>query len=339
MRNSGSQLPVVAVPMGDPAGIGPEVTVKSLHSPEVYAVARPVVIGDAGWLARTPGWRGQPRLIAVADPAEARPEPGVLAVLDMANIPAGLRIGRMSAAGGRASIAYLTRGVELALEGKVDAVASAPLNKGAMKKAGFHFGDEYDYMADLCNTTEYTMLTVSPTFTLATVVMHQPFKDIPSLLTRERILSTIRHSYLAARAAGADRPRIGVAALNPHAGEGGLTGREEIDVIGPAIEAARAEGMDVTGPWPADTFFMTAKKRAYDVYVGLYHDQGRIAMKLLDFGMAVTTAAGLPVPFTTTGHGSAFDIAGRGAADETNLKEAILLAARQVEIRRAQAVR
>ncbi|HEX9015689.1 MAG TPA: 4-hydroxythreonine-4-phosphate dehydrogenase PdxA [Chloroflexota bacterium] len=330
-------LPVVAIPMGDPAGIGPEVTVKALYSPEVYQVCKPLVVGDARWLAKAPGWKGAPRIVKVENTREIAPEPGTVYVLDMDDVPEDLKMAEVSVAGGRAAINYLTTSVELAVAGKVDAVASAPMHKGAMKKAGFHFGDEYDYMADLTHSEDYTMLTVSPTFTLATVVMHVPFKDIPAALTQERIVATIRHSYVAARAAGAKNPKIGVAALNPHAGEDGLTGREEIDVITPAIEAARAEGIDATGPYPADTFFMTAKKHAFDVYVGLYHDQGRIAMKLLDFGMAVTTAAGLPMPFCTTGHGSAFDIAGKGIADETNVKEAVLLAARQVIERRAMA--
>lgn len=333
-------LPIVAVPMGDPAGIGPEVTVKALYNPEIYKVARPMVVGDARVLAKAPGWRGEPRIVKVENPREIDPTLGVAWVLDTADVPEDLKMAEVSVAGGKAAINYLTTAVNLAaVEGKVDAVASAPMHKGAMKKAGFHFGDEYDYMADLTHTEEYTMLTVSPTFTLATVVMHVPFKDIASLVKKDRILNTIRHSYIAARATGVENPRIGVAALNPHAGEDGLTGREEIDEIAPAIEAARAEGIDASGPWPADTFYMTAKQHAYDVYVGMYHDQGRIAMKLLDFGMAVTTAAGLPMPFTTTGHGSAFDIAGKGIADETNLKECVLLAAKQVMERRAFAAK
>ncbi len=328
-------LPVVAVPMGDPAGIGPEIVVKALAHADVYEVCRPVVIGDARILAGSPGWAAEPRVVAVGNPRDARPEPGVVTVVDMKNVPDDFKIAEVSVAGGKASIAYLTRGVELALEGKADAVASAPLHKGAMKKAGFHFGDEYDYMADMCGISEYTMLTVSPRFTLGTVVMHVPMKDMPAMVTKERVLATILSSNEAAKAAGAERPRIGVAALNPHAGEGGLTGREEIDEIQPAIEEARRLGVDAYGPFPPDTFFLTVKDHAYDVYVGMYHDQGRIPMKLLDFGLAVTTAMGLPMPFCTTGHGSAFDIAGKGVANEENIRLAILLAAKQAVIRRA----
>ena len=336
MNRVDNWLPVVAVPMGDPAGIGPEIVVKALAHPDVYEVCKPVVIGDARLLAGTPGWSAEPHIVIVDDPRNARPEPGVLAVVDMNNVPDGFKIAEVSEAGGKASISYLTRAVELSLEGKADGVASAPLNKAAMKKAGFHFGDEYDYMADLCGISEYTMFTVSPRFTLGTVVMHVAMKDMPAMVTKERVLATILASNIAAKAAGAENPRIGVAALNPHAGEGGLTGREEIDEIQPAIDEARRLGVDAYGPFPADTFFLTVKEHAYDVYVGMYHDQGRIPMKLLDFGLAVTTAVGLPMPFCTTGHGSAFDIAGKGVANEENLKLSVLMAAKQVVIRRAE---
>jgi len=331
-----NELPIVAVPMGDPAGIGPEVTVKSLYNLDVYKVSRPMVVGDARALAKAPGWKGEPRIVKVENPREIDPTPGVVWVLDMNDVPEDLKIAEVSIAGGKAAINYLTTAVNLAAaEGKVDAVASAPMHKGAMKKAGFHFGAEYDYMSHITNTAEYTMLTVSPTFTLATVVMHVPFKDIASLVTKDRILNTIRHSYIAARATGVEKPRIGVAALNPHAGEEGLTGREEIDEIAPAIEAARSEGIDASGPWPADTFYMTAKQHAYDVYVGMYHDQGRIAMKLLDFGRAVTVAEGLPLVFATVGHGTAFDIAGKGVANVEGLQQAFTLASRMATLARA----
>jgi 4-phospho-D-threonate 3-dehydrogenase / 4-phospho-D-erythronate 3-dehydrogenase len=336
INTPGGWLPRVAVPMGDPAGIGPEIVVKALAHPDIYEACVPVVIGDARFLAGVPGWAGEPRIVAVSDVEDARPVPGFLAVLDLdTSIPASFRIAEASAEGGKASIAYLTRGVELALAGKVDAVASAPLNKAAMKQAGFNFPDEYDYMAHLCGDVDYTMLAVSPHFTLASVVMHVAMKDMPALVTRARVLATIRRSNLAAKATGVNSPRIGVAALNPHGGEGGLTGREEIEEILPAIKDARREGIDAHGPFPADTFFVTVKEHAYDVYVGMYHDQGRIPMKVLDFGQVVTIAAGLPMPFCTTGHGTAFNIAGKGVAKEENTRQAILLAARQAVLRRA----
>jgi 4-phospho-D-threonate 3-dehydrogenase / 4-phospho-D-erythronate 3-dehydrogenase len=334
-RAAGS-LPRIAVPMGDPAGVGPEIIVKALAHPDIYEVAVPVVIGDTRCLAKAPGWAGEPRIVTVSDPEEARPTPGVLSVLDMNNVPESFRISEVSVEGGRASIECLTRAVELALAGKVEAIASAPLNKAAMKKAGFKFPDEYDYMAHLCGRSEYTMLQVSPTFTLGSVALHVSMRDMPNYITRERVLSTIRFGEMAAKAAGKAHPRIGVAALNPHGGDEGTVGREEIDEIAPAVQDARTEGIDAYGPFPADTFYMTVKKPVYDVYVGMYHDQGRIAIKLLDFGRVVTMAEGLPILFCTLGHGTAFDIAGKGIAREENMAEAIILAAKRAMGRRAE---
>ncbi len=334
---AGRLLPWVAVGMGDPAGIGPEIVVKALSDPEVYEACVPVVIGDARVLAEAPGWGGgEPRIVRIAQVEEAKPEPGVLSVLDLANVPASVKPAEVSAEGGRASVEYLTRGVELALEGRVEAVVSAPFNKEAMKKGGFHYLDEYGYLSDLCKVEEYTVLMVSPRFTLASVTLHVPMREMAQLVTRDRVLATIRYSDRAAKAAGIARPRIGVAALNPHAGEGGTLGSEETDAIQPAVEAARAEGIDAHGPFPADTFFMTVKDPIYDVYVGMYHDQGRIALKLMDFGRATTMAEGLPVLFCTVGHGTAYDIVGKGVARHQNLKDTILLAAKRAVTRRSE---
>ncbi len=332
-------LPLVAVPMGDPAGIGPEVVVKALAHPDLYHLCRPVVIGDARALERAPGWKASQRISRVAAPQDADPSPDVVALIELASVPDSFQVARASVEGGRASIQYLTHAAELALTGRVEAIASGPLNKGAMKMAGFDFPDEYDYLAHLCGSIEYTMLQVSPTFTLGSVALHVPMKEMPSYITRERVLATIRFGERAAKASGVARPRIGVAALNPHGGEGGLVGREEIDEILPAIEDARAEGLEVYGPIPADTFFVTVRQPGYDVYVSMYHDQGRIAIKLLDFGKVVTVAEGLPIIFCTVGHGTAFDIVGKGVAIEENMKEAILLAARQAVLRRTGAGR
>lgn len=321
--------------MGDPAGIGPEIVVKALAAPEIHRACVPVVIGDARVLAGAPGWpRGEPRIVKIAEVEDARPEPGMLSVLDLANVPSSVKVAEATAEGGRASLEYLTRGVELARAGRVDALVSAPSNKEAMLKTGTPFPDEYEYLASLCGVGEYMLLMVSPHFTLASVTLHVPMRKVPDLLTRERVLSAIRISTRAAKMAGVANPRVGVAALNPHAGEGGTIGTEERDAIRPAVEAARAEGIDAHGPFPADTFFMTVKEPAYDVYVGMYHDQGRIAMKLLDFGEAITTAEGLPVLLCTTGHGTAYNISGKGVARPDNLKRVILYAAGQVAARR-----
>lgn len=322
--------------MGDPAGIGPEVVVKALADPEVYRWCEPVVIGDARILAGAPGWRGEPRILRLARVEDARPEPGVLCVLDLGNVPASLPLAEATAEGGRASLEYLARAVELALEGGVEGITFAPFNKEAMKKAGHHVLDEYEYLSSLCGVDDYTVLTVGSHFTLASATLHVAMREVPDLLTADRILSTIRAGDRAARAAGIAHPRIGVAALNPHGGEGGQTGTEERDAIRPAVKRARAEGIDAQGPFPADTFFMTVREPIYDVYVGMYHDQGRIAMKLLDFGRAVSTAEGLPVLFATVAHGTAYDIAGKGVARHENMIDALLFTTRRAVARRSE---
>lgn len=330
-------LPRIAVGMGDPAGVGPEIVVKALSDPEIYEFCLPIVIGDARVLATAPGWRGgEPRIVRVSDVDEATPEPGVIYLLDLANVPAMVKPSVASAEGGQASVDYLDRGILLAQAGKVEAIVYAPFNKEAIKKAGHHFTDEYEYMADLLGAHDYTVLMVGPRFTLASVTLHVPMKEMPALLTKERILTTIRYSDAAAKAAGLARPKIGVAALNPHAGEGATLGTEERDAIAPAVRAARDEGIDAHGPFPADTLFMTTKDSAYDVYVGMYHDQGRIAIKLLDFGRVTTMAEGLPVLFCTVGHGSAYDIVGKGIARHENMKDTITLAARRAMSRRPE---
>lgn len=328
-------LPRIAVAMGDPVGIGPEIVVKALSEPEIYQRCNPVVIGDATVLAEAPGWRnGEPQIDRINDIEEARPKAGALQVIDLANVCARQGKPEARAENGQAMVEYLNRGVELARLGQVEAVVFAPLNKAAMKKAGFNYPDEYEYFAKIFNIDDYSVIQVSPSLVLASVTLHASIREMPDMITRERIISTLRHAARAARAAGIERPRIGVAALNPHAGEGGTLGTEERDIIGPAVEQARSEGIDAHGPFPADSFFMTIKDAAYDVYVGMYHDQGRIAIKLLDFGRATTMTEGLPVLFATVAHGTAYDIAGKGVARHQNLVETIKIAARRAIARR-----
>ncbi len=325
-----SKLPRLAIAMGDPAGIGPEIIVKALAEPGIYQVCKPVVIGDAGVMKRAPGWpKGEPRIDLVEDVEAACPKPGRVSLLDLANVPPSVKVGEASAEGGKASLEYLQKVAGLAMEGKVDAVVFGPLNKEAMKKAGSPHTDEYGLFSSMCGVEDYSVLMVGPRFILASVTLHLPFSEVARHITAGKVLSTIRHGARAARANGVEHPRIGIAALNPHAGEGGTLGKEEQEEIGPAVAAAVAEGLDVEGPFPADTFFITAREPRYDVYVGMYHDQGRIALKLLDFGRVTTIAEGLPAFFCTVGHGSAYDIAGKGLARHENMRDTLLLAARR----------
>lgn len=325
-------LPLIALAMGDPAGIGPEISVKALQDERVRQACRVVLVGDAGVLARSPGWHGgEPNLQLVSRPSDAVWGGDAIPVIDLANVPESMPRGIASEAGGRATLDCLRRATELALAGEVDGVVFAPLNKEAMKLAGMAHHDEYGYFAELCGVREeeYSVLMAAPHLSLASVTLHLPLGEAVRALTTERVLNTIRHGHRAAVASGLPSPRVGVAALNPHAGEHGTLGNEEENVIRPAIEAARQEGIDARGPFPADTFFMTAKDGTYDVYVGMYHDQGRIALKMLDFGRATTLAEGMPVVYCTVGHGSAYDIAGKGIANHENLVQTLLLAARR----------
>ncbi|MGI5836554.1 MAG: PdxA family dehydrogenase, partial [Chloroflexota bacterium] len=229
-------LPKIAVAMGDPVGIGPEIVVKALSEAEIYQHCVPIVIGDAGVLAEAPGWKnGEPKIVRIADIEKAKPEVGILQVIDLANVPDRPEKPEASVENGRAMVEYLDRGIELAQAGKVEAVVFAPLNKAAMKMAGFNYPDEYEYFASIFDTTDYSVIQVSPNLVLASVTLHASIREMPDLITRERIISTLKHAVSASRAAGIENPRIGVAALNPHAGEGCTLGTEERDVIRPAV--------------------------------------------------------------------------------------------------------
>jgi 4-hydroxythreonine-4-phosphate dehydrogenase len=333
-RSGPGVLPRLAIAMGDPAGIGPEIVIKALAEPEIYRACTPVVIGDAGTLSRAPGWAGgEPRLRRIAHVEEAAPEPGVIDLIDLGNVPPSVGTGQASPEGGRATIEYLVEGMRLGMAGQIGALVFGPLNKEAMKMAGSRHADEYGLLAEMSGVEEYGVVNVSPRMILASVSLHVPMRQVADLVTRDRVLAAIRHGYRAALAAGIENPRVGVAALNPHAGEHGTIGTEEQEHIGPAVEAALAEGIDASGPFPADTFFMTAQESRYDVYVGMYHDQGRIALKLLEFGNVTTMGEGLPAIVCTVGHGTAYDIAGKGVARHHNMRETILLAARRAAAR------
>jgi len=292
--------PAIAVTVGDPSGIGPEIAVKASRDPRVLAACHPVIYGPQ------------------TDEALAPYPPGVV-----------------SAASGRRAYDELLRAVEDARAGRVHAIATAPINKAAFAAAGLPWRGHTDLLAHLCGVDDAIMMFWSDALRVVLATVHIPLAQVPSALTTERLLRTIRITASALPRFGISHPRIAVAGLNPHAGEGGLLGREELDRIGPAIAMARQEGLDVNGPFPADTIFVRAastsagKSRAeFDVVIACYHDQGLIPVKLLAFGHAVNVTLGLPIVRTSVDHGTAFDIARQGKADAGSLVEAILLAAR-----------
>ncbi|MEV5974528.1 4-hydroxythreonine-4-phosphate dehydrogenase PdxA [Streptomyces sp. NPDC051921] len=315
--------------MGDPHGIGPEITVKAFADPRRPASAPVLVIGDPGVLAgacRATGTRLHVR--TVESPAGAGRTPGVLDVLAAGPaLPADLALGTVAAVAGAASYAYVRRGVDLALAGDVRAIVTAPINKEALRLAGLPHPGHTEILAELSGTGRYAMMMANDELRVVLVTVHQSLRTALDALTVERELDVIRLTHEALRAAGGEGagrpPRIAVAGLNPHAGENGLFGREDLDVIAPAVRAARAEGIDASGPWPADTVFMRARAGEFDAVVAQYHDQGLIPVKYLGLEHGVNITLGLPFVRTSVDHGTAFDLAGTGTADHTSLLTAL----------------
>jgi 4-hydroxythreonine-4-phosphate dehydrogenase len=286
-------LPVIAITAGDPSGIGPEIAVKASRDPHVVDVCRPVIYGPHS--------------------------------LDEVNaFPAG----RVDAASGRAAYDAIVQATRDALAGRVAAVVTAPINKAALAAAGYPWRGHTDLLAHLCETPDVAMMFWSERLRVVLATVHIPLREVPQALTRVRLLDVLRLTARSLPAFGLASPRLGVAGLNPHAGEDGLMGSEDRDALAPAIADARSEGIDASGPFPADTIFVRAARGEFDAVVAGYHDQGLIPVKLVAFGRAVNVTLGLPILRTSVDHGTAFDIARKGVADEGSLVEAILLAAR-----------
>lgn len=309
------EKPVIALAMGDPCGISPELTAKVLALEEVRKAARVVVIGDRRVFDEG------------ARVAKASPE---VEFVDLKHLdPAAVQRGVASKAGGESALANYRHALRMVADGEADAVCFTPFNKQAMRMADPSYDDEIRFTAGVLGfkgaATEFNVLEG---LWNARVTSHVPLKEVSSLLKVDDIVANLELTANALRAAGFEPPRIGVAALNPHAGDGGNFGREEIDVIEPAVKKARAKGLPADGPYPADTVFLRAKAGQFDAVLTMYHDQGQIAMKLLGFDRGVTLLGGFPFPICTPAHGTAYDIAGKGIANVGATREAVLLAAR-----------
>ena len=324
-----TERPIVAATIGDPAGIGPEVTAKALARPEVWERCRPLVIGDVAVLRRAAELAGgAPELRRVGMVSEARFEPDVPDVVDLANVdPDELRPGEVAAHTGRASVDYVEKAVELALQGVVAAIATGPINKAALHEAGIPYVGHTELLEALTGAERATTMLATPGLRVVHVTRHVGLGDVAAHITRERVLETITLAAQALREMGMESPRLAAAALNPHGSDGGLLGREEIDAIRPAVALARAEGVDIEGPIPADSVFPRAVRGEFDVVVAMYHDQGHIPIKMHDFERSVTVTLGLPIARTSVDHGTAFEIAWQGVASEESMVEAIKLAA------------
>lgn len=338
-------LPVLGLTMGDPAGVGPEIIARAGADATVGERCRPLVIGSGAAMQEAIGLIGSPlTLHTVRDPAECEWRPGTLECLDLANVDMRtLPKAAVSAVAGRAAYEYIERAVALAKRGAIAAIVTAPINKEALAAAGMPHTGHTEILAALSDTRDFAMLLVGHDLRVIHVTTHVALRRVPDLVTRDRVLRTIRLAALAMTALGLARPRIAVAGLNPHAGEEGLFGDEEQREIVPAIEAARSEGLHVVGPLPADTLFSRARGGEFDVVVAMYHDQGHIPVKTVGFtydertktwlGLSgVNVTVGLPFLRVSVDHGTAFDRAWKGIANPESLIEAIEVAARMVAV-------
>lgn len=342
MSTETEDRPLLALLLGDATGIGPEIVARALYDGRIQALARLVVVGDARVFELGMKDAGvQLNYVRINGPHEFAKANGVVPLIDLANTdPSAFPRGQMSARSGRLTGDTLKIAVEMAERGEVDGVTFAPLNKQALNAGGWRYPDEHKMFAHLLrHDGHFSEMNVLGDHWMSRVTSHVSLRTAIDQITHENIVNTIRLTNRTLKDAGVQAPRLAVAALNPHGGEGGLFGTEEIEIIAPAVAAAAAEGIDCSGPYPADTIYLKAFEGQYDSVVAMYHDQGQIATKLRGFNRGVTITAGLATVFTTPAHGTAFDIVGQGRANTGALERAVELAARIARGRRAERVR
>jgi 4-phospho-D-threonate 3-dehydrogenase / 4-phospho-D-erythronate 3-dehydrogenase len=333
---SANHRPLLAITLGDPAGIGPEIVLKALQHAELFEKCRPLVVGDQRILARAAAWLADAptRYEPIEDPAAGVYQPGSVPLLDLHNAdPAEIPVGQVSAPAGRAAVEYVFRACDLAKAEAVDAIVTAPLNKEAIHKAGFNYPGHTELLAERTGADRISMLLVGPNLRVVHVSTHVSLAEAIRRVQTPRVLEVIELARRSCQALGIPEPRIAVAGLNPHAGENGLFGDQEADQIQPAVEQARARGWHVSDPQPPDTVFLRTVKGEFDIVVAMYHDQGHIPMKLLAFDSGVNVSMGLPIIRTSVDHGTAFDIAGTGKAGEESLLAAVDVAVQMVAAR------
>jgi 4-hydroxythreonine-4-phosphate dehydrogenase len=341
-----SDRPLLAITMGDPGGIGPEICAKALALEEVHAVCRPLVVGDAAVVEDAVRLCDLPAAVhAVREPGQGRYERGCIDVLDLGNVPRGrLRPGLVTPEQGRASFEYVAAAIDLALRKAVDANVTGPISKAAVNAAGFRYAGHTEIYAERTGVADYALMLVHGGFRVAHVSTHVSLRQACDAVRKERVLKVIELAHDAVRRL-AGRARLAVAGLNPHRGEGGLFGTEDDEEIAPAVRAARERGIEVEGPLPADTLFPKLRGGQYDGAVAMYHDQGHIPTKLLSFSYDERTGAwssvagvnvtlGLPIVRTSVDHGTAFDRAGQGTANAQSMVDAIRMAAALARERR-----
>ena len=324
-----SHKPLLAVTLGDPAGSGPELITRAFREPEVRAVCRPVVIGDAATVRSALAITKMPSVVRViARPADAADDSDVIDVVDLGNVDAAqLERGKVSASAGRAAYESIKRAVELTLGGGAAALVTSAINKAALHAAGFHYDGHTELLAELCGGPKVTMMLVAGKLRICHVSTHVSLAQAIARVRPERILEVVQLAHDGVRQLGVERPHIAIAGLNPHAGEGGIFGDEEIKFIAPAIEEANRRGCRVSGPHAGDTVFFRTLQGEFDCAIAMYHDQGHVAAKMLGIWQGVNVTLGLPIIRTSVEHGTDFANAGKGTGDPRSLVQALKLAA------------
>ncbi|MEM2110291.1 MAG: 4-hydroxythreonine-4-phosphate dehydrogenase PdxA [Candidatus Bathyarchaeia archaeon] len=336
--------PIVGITMGDAAGIGPEIIVKTLSLKEIYEICRPVVIGDSKVIELAAKivnvtLKGNPILKIEG----AKFEFGTIDVVDLDNVDLeALKPGKIDSMAGKAAFQYIEKAVDLALRNEIHAIATAPINKEAMNKAGYNYAGHTELLAHLTRTKDYAMMLMVDSFRVVHVTTHLSLREACKMIKKERVLKVIRLTNKALYDMGIKKPRIAVAGLNPHGGEGGLFGFEEIKEIAPAVEEAKKEGINAVGPLPPDTVFVRARGDAFDAVIAMYHDQGHIPIKLLGLKWdenkgewtsisGINVTIGLPIIRSSVDHGTAFGKAWKGTADPQSMIEAVKFAAQMAK--------
>jgi len=339
MTSAAHALPLIGITMGDPTGIGPEVVIKALSCKKVYTLCRPIVLGDAAVLEKEKKALRAPLAIhVIEDLQQAAFASGTLDVFSLSRLdPDTLRYGHPDKETGTAMGAYIVRAAAMAMCREIDAMVTGPINKKSLQEGGHLYPGHTEMLARFTDTQDVVMMLAGDTLCVVLVTIHCALNEVPQLLSTEKILKTVLitdeglKKYFSLPA-----PRIAVASLNPHAGEEGMFGAEEKETIIPAITQARERGVNVSGPYPADTLFHSAARGRYDAVVCMYHDQGLIPLKLLHFEDGVNITLGLPIIRTSVDHGTAYDIAGKGIANPASLIQAITIASRMAAAQQGQ---
>ncbi|MGN7359003.1 4-hydroxythreonine-4-phosphate dehydrogenase PdxA [Paenibacillus sp. SAF-054] len=321
------QKPMIGITMGDGAGVGPEIILKSLQNREIYDLCHPVVIGDSKILERAKSFvNSSLKIETVTDEmlGQLPFEFGTVYCLDLDLLSADLPLGQVSAEAGHAAFEYLAKAIDLAKKQEIDAICTAPLNKEALHKGGHQYPGHTEILADLTGTSEFSMMLSAPNLKVIHVTTHVGIIDAVKMINPERVYRVIQLAHDTLTKSGIDHPRIAVCGINPHAGENGLFGYgEEEEKVVPAVRKAQEEGINVVGPLPADTLFFRTVRGDFDIVVAMYHDQGHGPVKVLGLDAGVNITVGLPIIRTSVDHGTAFDIAGKGIVEEKSMMEAI----------------